>query len=136
MSHPRRTFARVAALALVLTSFLPPAGWTLCIGPDGHVAVEPAPEAGGPCCATPGAGEAADPCTPEACSPCADVALTAGAALAASPAPSGRPQLAPAGIAALLPPLAPPLTSALPVACAGGRCACLSSPTRTTVLRF
>jgi hypothetical protein len=86
----KRVFRRLrtAALCLLLgVAFLPPAGWKLCVGVDGHLVFEPGTSSATPCCVseTTGGGEV---CGPEDCGGCNDLALSAGAAVQGKVAPA------------------------------------------------
>ena len=74
---------RLRSLALVLALFCAvPSGWTLCVGPGGHLVIEPSVPAGELCCVADnvGAGEA---CVPEGCENCRDLSLESSASLRA-----------------------------------------------------
>lgn len=82
MEFCRRVLSVVAMLA-ALCSFLPPAGWAICVDATGHLAIEPAPQGESSCCASTDAAPVEDSCSADACPSCEDIALSADAALRA-----------------------------------------------------
>lgn len=70
-------FSTFASLMLLL----PPSGWSLCIGSNGHFEIEPPARAEQPCCEPRTTDLAPDTCAPEDGSSCRDVALSSGLAL-------------------------------------------------------
>jgi len=112
----RPVFLGTVFSALVL---LPPSGWSLCIGANGHFEIEPAAPTQQPCCETLPASPIPDTCAPDDCASCLDVALSPGSALRSRA--DGLPSLpivaAPAPlvpVCASLPLLAAPPGAALP----------------------
>lgn len=85
MSHPLRRAMALIPTVLALCTFLLPSGWAICIGPEGHLALEPAVQAGATCCATPTGSQGTPSCVPESGSDCEDIALESGAARLSRP---------------------------------------------------
>jgi len=70
---------RISLLALGLTWVgLLPSGWSLCVGSDGHFAVELILTTAGPCCGEPAGDPAADADASPDCEDCRDLQLSAG----------------------------------------------------------
>jgi hypothetical protein len=86
LSHPRDTFL-VGCLAAL--SFLPPAGWQVCVGADGHWEIEPVAIAGDACCDLPDTGSDSGAAAADDCSGCADFAFASGPVVGARPGDSG-----------------------------------------------
>lgn len=80
MMRPLRSAITLIPTVLALSSFLLPSGLAICIGPDGHVAIELVSQGGLPCCDAPATSTGAESCVPESGSPCEDIALNSGAA--------------------------------------------------------
>lgn len=124
----------VACLAAL--SCLPPSGWQLCVGANGHWAIEPSSIAGDACCDEAPAGAATGAAAADDCADCTDYALAGGAALGARAGDDASddavdaPCVTPDGALAL-----PPLAFACPVADAASRPPAASAPLRTTFLR-
>lgn len=87
MMRPLRRVTALVPTLLALCSFLLPSGWTVCIGADGHVAVEPVAQAGAACCAPADAPSGTASCVPGPDSDCQDVELAFGAAGVPRPDP-------------------------------------------------
>ncbi len=85
MTRPLRRAMALIPTALALCTFLLPSGWAICIGPDGHLAVEPAVQVGATCCATPTGSQGTESCVPDSGSDCEDIALGSGSARLARP---------------------------------------------------
>jgi hypothetical protein len=90
---------RALSLILALTCAFP-SGWTLCVGPDGHLVVEPSAPAGQLCC-EPGEARAGDACVPDGCEDCRDYELASDAQLRGRPDVNSA-DLAPVQIVALV----------------------------------
>ena len=74
LSSPRRVVSFLPTL-VALCSLLVPSGWALCIGPQGHVAVEPASPGGPGCCDASNTMADEPSCVPGSDEPCEDIAL-------------------------------------------------------------
>jgi len=107
----RPIFLSTIFSALVL---LPPSGWSLCIGSNGHFEIEPAARSEQPCCEAPASSAIPDTCAPDDCASCLDLALSPGPALRArgEHAALSPGVAAPAPLASLFAPL--PLLAAVP----------------------
>jgi len=118
-----------------LCALMPPSGWTLCIGSQGHLAVEPAAIDGTSCCDSPSGLSAGVTRPSDACDPCEDVRLSTGPALIAKSESGLSAPASTAWIAsAARPVIAPPaqIGSAHP---AGAASPPRSAPRRTPILR-
>ncbi|MEO5616874.1 MAG: hypothetical protein ABIS67_03810 [Candidatus Eisenbacteria bacterium] len=78
MRRLRPNALSMIAAAMVL---LPPSGWSLCIGTNGHFELEPAARDEQRCCEPQMPSGIADNCAPEDGSGCVDLALSPGLAL-------------------------------------------------------
>ena len=85
MTRPLRRAMALIPTALALCTFMLPSGWAICIGPEGHLAVEPAVQVGATCCASPANSKGAESCVPDSGSGCEDIALDSGAARLSRP---------------------------------------------------
>lgn len=85
--RPLRRAMALIPTALALWTFLLPSGWAICIGPEGHLAVEPAVQVGATCCAPPTSTQGTESCVPDSGSDCEDIALGTGAARLSRPDP-------------------------------------------------
>lgn len=84
MKPLRKALSLIPAL-LALTSFVLPAGLGVCIGPEGHVAIEPIGQDGRSCCEEPATRAGTESCVPDSESDCEDIALSSGAARLSRP---------------------------------------------------
>ncbi len=84
-SLPRRARAVAVSLLFSLTALLPPSGWALCVGADGHFELEPAGRGEPSCCEDAAPGGPAEAIAPDDCGACLDLALAPGLALRTKP---------------------------------------------------
>lgn len=79
----------VLVACLAALSCLPPSGWQLCVGADGHWAIEPSSVAGDACCDDSPSADASGADAADDCTDCTDYALAGTIALGSRPVEDG-----------------------------------------------